>query len=809
MPLIVLLGWLAGIQSPVLLAADVKSCVAVRTDQPPRINGLLDENDWKNALPAEGFIQFRPDEGQPGTQTTEVRLLYTNFALYIGAWCYDKDPDAIRRQLGKRDESNLNADYFVIKLDPYNTQQDAYTFGVYASGVQFDSRISDRTYDAAWKSAVSRNDKGWYAEIEIPFSAFRFPKTDVQTWVTQFQRYIRRNRELQTWVYVPSEAPNPLQHWGLLMGVESVKTPIRLNVVPYLAYSNARDPLVNEDGNSTYSTTNTYTYGADIKYGIDDRFTVDMTLLPDFGQVQSDRLVKNLSYREVVYDENRPFFREGVELFGKGDLFYSRRIGRLPGGFFNVFNQLNPGEELVSNPVQAKLLNALKISGRTDKGLGLGFFNAVTDAMTAEVRRPDGSTRIITTEPVTDYSIFVVDKQWKNNSSLYAINTLALRNGAAPDVQATGAGLSLNNRKNTLKLVAEGSAVFRYGPDAGDNKDNYRYSLGAEKAGGWLQGGLYRNVTAPDYDATDMGFYRVPGQNNTEARITANRYRPWKFIRESNNTLSLFIADDFNTGKVGYNELSFNSFINLMSWNAIFSGAGVNLFRPYDFFEARTPGLVYRGFRTWYAYTGFSTDYRKAIAVDYSIALSNYIDRESAPGIEHDLSFRIRPSDRIFFTTGCKYNREAFNIGYATNDPLGVPVLGGRRLDTWEVDFRGTLAFDENMNLTIIARHYWLTGRYAEYFNLDKDGDLIPASNYTGSSNFNFNVFTVDCIYEWRFSPGSVLNLVYKNAVTDETPLPRYDYRNNFDRLMRIPHAHTVTVKLLVFIDYVRVIRRR
>ncbi len=787
---------------------DIKSCVAIRTAQPPRINGILDEAEWKNAAPAEGFIQFRPDEGQPGTQNTEVRLIYTDFALYIGAWCYDREPNSIRRQLGKRDEGNLNADYFQMKLDPYNTQQDAYTFGVYASGVQLDSRISDRTYDAVWKSAVSRDGKGWYAEFEIPFSAFRFPKTEQQTWVVQFQRYIRRNREFQTWSYVPSEASNPLQHWGLLLGVEAVKTPIRLNVVPYIAFSNARDPLVNEDGDRSYSGTNTYTYGADVKYGIDDRFTLDMTLLPDFGQVQSDRLVKNLSYREVVYDENRPFFREGVELFGKGDLFYSRRIGRLPGGYFSVFNQLQDGEELISNPVQAKLLNAMKISGRTDKGLGLGFFNAVTDAMTAEVRSADGSKRLITTEPLTDYSIFVADKQWKNNSSLYFINTLALRNGAATDAQASGAGLTLSNRKNTLSFKGEGSVILRHGPGATTNSGNYRYSVGFEKAGGWLQGALFRNVTAPEYDATDMGFYRVPGQNNTEARISAYRFRPWKFIRESENSLNLFVADDFNTGKVGYNELSFNSFINLMSWNAIFSGAGVNMVRPYDFFEARQPGMVYRGFRTWYAYTGFSTDYRKPLAVDYSISFSDYIDRPSAPGIGHDLSFRIRPSDRIFFTTGCKYNREKFNIGFATNDSLGIPVLGGRRLDTWEMDFRGTLSFNENMNLTVIARHYWLTGRYAEYFNLDTDGELLPAVNYTGSSDFNFNIFTVDCIYEWRFSPGSVLNLVYKNAVTDETPLPRYDYTGNFDRIMRIPHAYTVTVKLLVFIDYVRLRRR-
>jgi len=804
----VILIILIGLISSAAFSTGNKSCMAVRTEKIPKINGSLDEAEWLNASPADGFIQFRPDEGKPGTQQTEVRLLYTDFALYIGAWCYDLEPSSIRRQLGKRDEGNLNADYFVLKIDPYNKQQDAYTFGVYASGVQLDSRISDFTYDAVWKSAVSRDSKGWYAELEIPFSAFRFPKTEQQTWVVQFQRYIRRNRELQTWSYVPSEASNPLQHWGLLLGVEAVKTPLRLNLVPYVAYSAAREPLVSQDGSRSYSSTSTYAYGADVKYGINDRFTLDMTLLPDFGQVQSDRLVKNLSYREVVYDENRPFFREGVELFGKGDLFYSRRVGRIPNGFFSVFDKLLPGEELISNPIQTKLLNAAKISGRTGKGLGLGFFNAVTDAMYAEVRGADGSSRLIETEPLTDYSIFVADKQWKNNSSLYLINTLALRNGQATDVQASGGGLTLSNRKNTIRMTGEGSAVIRHGP-AVSNRQNYRYSLGLQKVGGWLQGGLFRNVTAPRYDATDMGFYRVPGQNTTEAGLTANQFRPWKFIRESNTGVNLYLADDFNTGKIGYNELSFNSFINLMSWNALFTGAGVNLIRPFDFFEARVPGQVYRGFRSWYVYAGISTDYRKAVAVDYSFSYSDYTDRPSAPVPGHELSFRIRPSDRIFFTTGCQYKKEPYNIGFATLDSAGKTVIGGRRLDTWEVDFRGTYSFNENMNLTVIARHYWLTGRYKDYYGLDMNGELTARPGYAGNSDFNFNIFTVDCIYEWRFSPGSVLNLVYKNAVTDEMPLPSYNYANNFDRIMHMPHASTVTAKLLVFIDYIRLFGKK
>lgn len=789
----------------------LRSCIAVRTKQAPQIDGKLNESEWNLAEGTGDFIQNRPDEGKPATQKTIVKILYTDFAVYVGAWCFDTSPDSILKQLGRRDEGDLNADNFYFKIDPYNNQQDAYQFGVYASGVQLDSKFSDYTYDAVWHSKVTIDDKGWYVEMEIPYSAIRFPATDIQEWGLQFTRSVRRIREFQMWAIVPSIAPNPQLYWGHLKGIENVKTPVRLSIVPYLALSYDHNPLYNENGSYSYSDATSYNFGADVKYGIDDRFTLDLTLLPDFGQVQSDQIIKNLSYREVVYDENRPFFKEAIELFSKGNLFYSRRIGKTPDGFYTVFDNLADNETVIENPAQAKLLNAMKISGRTDQGLGVGFFNAVTDNTYAIVKGTDGSSRKVLTEPFTNYNIIVLDQQFKNNSNIYFSNASTIRRDDFDDANVSSAGIRLSNKKNTFMASGDGVLTMRFSENheiEGNSFNNalgYKYSIGAEKLGGIMMYGAYRNVTSPDYNATDLGYYRVPGQNNTEAFFRFNRYKPWKFIRESYNSFNVFITDDFSTGKIGDNSISCNLFANLMSWNAVFMGGGAQLYRPYDFYEARTQGQLFRGLRYYYAYAGISTDYRKKVAVDYTFNISNFIDEYTFFGYENSLGFRFRPNDKVFLTYDVSYNFDPFNVGYATHDDNGNPLIGGRRLDTWENSIKGSYIFKNDMWFTVIARHYWITGEYKKYFNLDSDGEMIENAGYTGNSNFNFNVMNIDVIYEWRFSPGSVLNIIYKNSLSNETQIINHHFNDNFDRILKDPKSSTVSIKILYYLDYLKV----
>ena len=789
----------------------LRSTTALRVVNPPSVDGKLNEVEWSLAEATSNFIQARPDEGKLGTQITEVKILYTDFAIYVGAYCYDTKADSILKQLGKRDDGNLNADLISIKLDPYNNQQDAFVFEVYASGVQMDSKFSDATFDAVWHSNVSFDSKGWYVEMEIPYSAFRFPATTIQEWGLQFNRRIRRMREMQMWSYAPSTATNAQLYWGHLRGIQNVKTPLRLSVVPYVALSYDHNPLANDDGTQSYSNLSSYNFGADIKYGIDDRFTLDMTLLPDFGQVQSDRIIKNLSYREVVYDENRPFFREATELFSKGNLFYSRRIGKIPSGYYSVFNEVAEDENLVENPTQAKLLNAVKISGRTDDGLGIGFFNAITDNAYATIEKNSGEKRQVLTEPFTNYNVIVLDQQFKNNSNIYFVNASTIRRDQFDDSNVSGAGVRLSNKENTFLGVGEGVLTQNFAVDKekeGNDSENtigYKYSLGLEKQGGIFNYGSYRNVTSPDYRATDLGFFRVAGQNNTEAFLRFSRFKPWKGIRESYNNLNLFVADDYKTGKIGDNSIDLSLFANLLSWNAIFAGGGAQLIRPYDFYEARVPGQLFRGLRYYYAYAGFSTDYRKKVALDYNFNISNFIDEFTRFGYNNSVTLLVRPSDKLYMTYNLQYNYDPFNVGFANFDENDQPLLGGRRLDTWENRFNGTYIFKRDMSLTIIARHYWITGQYKQYFNLDEEGELIRNLNYNQNNNFNFNALNVDFIFEWRFAPGSVLNIVYKNNISTEKEFVRHNFNNNMRDLVNDPQSTTVAIKVLYFLDYLKV----
>ena len=420
---------LAAQSSQSILKDSIKTTTAVRITIPPKIDGVLDEEVWKNVPIATDFIQYEPNYKAPSTQHTEVKIIYDDNAIYIGAFMYDTHPDSILHELGSRDDHELNSDYFYVFFDTYNKLIDSYIFGVSASGIQLDTRLQEENYDAVWQSSVKINKQGWCAELKIPYSAFRFPDSKEQKWRAEFQRVIRRNRELSRWAFIPKNTGAIVKYFGKLEGINTIKPPLRLSLTPYISNYYETIPSQTINGVSGYEKSSYYNAGAGIKYGLNQSFTLDMTLLPDFGQVQSDNKVKNISYIETLYEDYRPFFKEGTDLFNK-NMFYTRRIGKTPSKFYLVPEMLNADETIVKNPSQAKLVNAAKISGRTVGGTGLGIFNAVTDNTYAIVKNLAGHERKILTEPLTNYNAIVIDQQLKNSSSINFMNTNVLRNGS-------------------------------------------------------------------------------------------------------------------------------------------------------------------------------------------------------------------------------------------------------------------------------------------------------------------------------------------------------------------------------------------
>ncbi len=328
-----------------------------------------------------------------------------------------------------------------------------------------DQQGEDTNWDAVWFSAVTLNNNEWIAEIEIPYSALRFANEDVQSWKINFMRSIRRINEKSSWNFIDPKVSGFLTQAGTITDLENISPPLRLSISPYLSvYAQQYQGGLNDPLSSTgYS----YNGGMDLKYGINDAFTLDMVLIPDFGQVRSDDIILNLSPFEVRFDENRQFFTEGTELFNQDDLFYSRRVGGSPIGHWDVHNSLKGPEAIIENPSTSQLYNATKVSGRNSSGLGIGVFNAISRETFARIEDMEtGRVRNATTAPVTNYNMLVFDQNLPNNSKVSLANTSVWRAGDTyHDANVTSLSFNIKNKAQSYNVFGRGTVSQILNPE--------------------------------------------------------------------------------------------------------------------------------------------------------------------------------------------------------------------------------------------------------------------------------------------------------------------------------------------------------
>ena len=324
------------------IAQEIKKFTATRTDYSPKIDGILNDRIWNEVKAASGFIEIKPIPGRIESydRRTEVKIVYDNSAIYIGARMYD-EPDSIVKEVVTRDQLG-NSDILGIVFDTYLDRINAFGFYVNSTGAQFDAKYSqsgreDVSWDAVWESQVKIDSLGWTAELKIPYSAIRFGSNDVQEWGLNMTRRRQKINQQTSWNFIDPKVAGFINQEGELSGIKGIKAPVRLSFSPYLSSSVNNYPH-NQPG--IKNTLSTFNGGMDIKYGINQSYTLDMTLVPDFGQVRSDNQVLNLSPFEVRFNENRQFFTEGTELFNKGNLFYSRRIGSNPAYSANIISKI-------------------------------------------------------------------------------------------------------------------------------------------------------------------------------------------------------------------------------------------------------------------------------------------------------------------------------------------------------------------------------------------------------------------------------------------------------------------------------------
>ncbi|MFM7217659.1 MAG: DUF5916 domain-containing protein [Bacteroidota bacterium] len=792
---------------------------AVRCTTQPKIDGKLNDPVWLTAFVAGDFLQNEPVQDAPVSQRTEVRILYDDASIYVCAMLYDTHPDSILHQLGDRDQvMDINADVFRLGFDPYNARIDGYVFDLSASGVQGEQFGKDNSFDAVWESAVALNDSGWSLEIRIPWSQLRFPDQSEQVWGLQFARQIRRYREYDQWSPVRRDLRNPLVDWGTLIGIRDVKPPLRLTLTPYLSFVDQRSPAYVGGEVDHYENAYSYSGGADLKLGLNESFTLDMTLLPDFSQVQSDSRIRNLTAFEQIFEERRPFFKEGTSLFSTGGLLYSRRIGKTPTYFYSVVDSLGAGEELVKNPTTARLLNATKLSGRTVKGLGIGILNAVTGNTYAEIKKIDGQRRRVLTEPLTNYSVVVLDQQLKNNSRVWFANASTLREGSYRDADVWSAGTLLENKSHSIRLTSSyaNSLVFEQDAEKRSSLSSGHQALfKLEKISGNFQFGGSGEFGDSRFDKNDLGVNFLNNYSEANLFSSYNLYKPFlNFFREGNASMWLSRGGRLNRG----NEQTFlmvgsDVFLLTNSMFGIFLNGGTSLANSRDWFEPRVENRYYLVPRNSWFNSYFSSNYNKPLAVDFGIN-SDWSDSIGQNGYGIFLKPIIRFNDHFSMNLGTDYYRTWHDRGFCTFDSLGGPVFGRRNIRTLTNTISSSYQFSPLMSLTLNVRHYWSQGIYDRYYSLLEDGGLEEYATLLDGSlpfaaDFNSNYFNVDLVFNWVFAPGSQFLVTYKNQIYSDDNTVTLAYSDNLRNTLRDPQTNSIAIKVLYFLDYERVTSRR
>ena len=793
---------------PQLVGQEIKKqAEAFRIIKPPSIDGELNEAEWLDASPATNFYQYDPYNGPASNFKTEVRILYDDKALYIGAIMYDNSPDSILTELGFRDASSLNADYFSIDLNTYNDGLNVVSFGVTASGVQFDIKETndddDQNWSAVWLSKVSINELGWVAEIKIPYSALRFPEVDDQTWGLNIWRSIRRLRQMDSWNFVDKEIEGKNRQAGELVNLKNIKAPLRLSFTPYVSGYLEKQA---DDEKWDYS----FNYGMDLKYGISESFTLDMTLIPDFGQVQSDDEIFNLSPFEVYYSEKRPFFTEGTELFDKGDIFYSRRVGDTPDGYGSVEDSLQEGEYIKDNPSKNKLINATKISGRTSKGLGIGVFNAMSAATFATISDSVGNERTVETQPFSNYNMLVFDQNLKNNSYLSLYNSNVYKSKDYYMANVTGTEFQLNNKASSYALFGRFNLSQKYFPT--DSVDlGYSYIVSFGKTSGNFRFDLNNWAESDTYDPNDLGFLRTNNSLGFSTDLEYNIYDPFGIVLNWSNEIDIWYEMLYSPRKFkefGINGNSRVTFINRLT-------VGTNFFiKPvdeYDYYEPRTDGRVYISPPAYNVNMFLSPDYRKAFIVDLRGGYG-WSPEYNQQNYSISVSPRWRVNDKLTFRLTLEYDVDDNDIGYVDDiviDDVDEIVFGQRDLQNVENVLQTSYIINNNLALDFRLRHYWLKARYDQFYLLTDDGYLEP-SDYGQNNDFNFNAFNIDMVLRWQFAPGSELAFAWKNNLLtfEESDLSE-KYFNNLQHVLESPSDNSFSLKVLYYLDYLYLKRKK
>lgn len=761
------------------------------------IDGTLDENSWVQAQSLSGFLQFEPYVGDSASQQTEVKIIYGEENFYVGAILYDDQPNAIEATLARRDEFN-RADWFMVSIDSNLNQITAYSFGVNAAGVQYDGVLRgisstgsnnnniiagmDPSWDAIWESAVRLTPQGWVVEIRIPYGMLRFPRAETQTWGIRFLRHIPRLGETSEWPLVPHlDRSNLIARFNTLEGVQNISPRRHIEIRPYSVIQlDSREKTL---GSRTADVDTDFDLGGDIKVGIGPNSTLDLTINPDFGQVELDPSVLNLTAFETIFEEKRPFFVEGMPIYqfdtGPGELLYTRRIGSVE-----------------------PIIGAGKFSGRTSNGFSYGVLGALEG---------------IDFDPSRYYGVVRLRRQFSGQSRIGGIITTFHDSPSGQDYSTTSitSGVDWDIRFRDGEYGVDGFTAVSHREDLSPGVDpstGYGGYLWLRKRQGILTGATGIDIYDDRFNANDVG--HTP--RNDYIALTAqttyqlNKGRPFGAFRRAEVSGTLRQTYSFTDGL----DLGFNpQFLTIWLGNNFrryrYFLRTDRLFGGYDIYETRGLG-PWAGPTSIYMEWDYETDSRSRvfinpklinefhsdggnihgtqiattwdigtrlsltgdIGLEWERSVTAWLANESFMKIGNEWAIgeidaspdQLSADDYITFGQGEELNNLFNEITPYADQVYYTPVFGRRNTRSADFTLRSDITFNPYISLQVYSQLFVAKGQYREFQIMQNRDSLEPIPAYPKQSEFTINNFQSNMVFRWQFRPGSFLSFVWTHG---------------------------------------------
>lgn len=768
---------------------------AVRTEARIAVDGVLDEPVWQRAGDGD-FRQFEPKSGEPASERTEVWVAYDDAALYVAARLHDSDPALIARNFGRRD-ADIQSDWFWVGIDGYHDGRSGSFFavnpvGTMKDGILYNDVQRDDSWDGIWDRATSIDHMGWAVEIRIPYSQLRFGKRADHTWGINFRRILNRNAEESHFELMPREEHGYVSRFADLRGIAGIDPPTRLEIIPYvvggarfLQHDDA-DPFVS--GHDLFADA-----GADLRLGIGSSFTLDATVNPDFGQVELDPAVLNLSASENYFQEKRPFFVEGSGIFSFGGggggygwfdptFVYTRRIGRKPQGFRFDYGGFYPG--FFDAPDRTTILGAAKLTGKVSEGWSIGALSAATQREFITI--DTGSQYTEEVEPLTFYNVARANGEFNEGASgLGFLGTATVRqlpdSGLLPSVLGSRAfvagvdgytflddqrgwslsgwsGIStVNGTTNAITRLQRAQQRYYQQPDATHLEvdptltalTGWSGRLQLTKRSGNLRMDAAIGAISPGFEANDIGFSGRADYLNWHLAGDYIWFEPDGVFR--NKYVHAHSYQSFDFGSVPLNAAYGAGFGGQFE---NFWGFGANIdYTPLTYDTRSTRGgPKIDGPAGWFGNFNMHSDYRLPVTV------SAYSGGSTSPqglwGFYAGATVTVRPVDQLELSFGPNWSRDFNHAGYVTTrrDSFATATFGARYVfadliqNNLSAELRINWAFTPELSLQVYAQPFLAAGDYTGFKELarPRSYDFNTFGNNASMIELRDGIYSVD-----------------------------------------------------------------